>query len=188
MNRRCVIVVLAMMLGVLQLSAQKIQFGTNMLGMVGTGTLNVNAEYAVARHWTVSVGAKYNPFTMDRYQDGVQSRMQLRQRSLSAGVRWWPWYVYSGWWVMWKAQAQEYNWGGIISPQTEEGQRYGLGLTAGYAMMLSPHWNVDFGLGAWGGVRKYVVYSCPTCGRKIDSGVGAFVLPNDLLIGLSYVF
>ena len=78
--------------------------------------------------------------------------------------------------------------GGIFTPDTEEGYMYGGGLSGGYTYMINAHLNVDFGLGMWAGARKFTVYSCPRCGRKVKNGIGAFVLPNDLLIALTYVF
>ena len=103
-------------------------------------------------------------------------------------MRYWPWYVYSGWWVGGKVQYQEYNWGGLTSDKTEEGDRFGAGISAGYTYMLAPHVNLDFGLGLWGGYDKYKRYSCPVCGLTEASGDRFFILPNDVTLALSFVF
>lgn len=169
-------------------SAQKFQVGTNAFGLACLGTLNAEVDYAVSRHWTVGLSGYYNPFSYPREGGDLESRMQLRQRSVAASARWWPWHVYSGWWLSGKVQWQEYNMGGIISQQTEEGEKYGGGVTFGYAYMINPHLNLEMGLGVWGGFKQYTVYSCPRCGTKVAGGSKGFLMPNDLIIALSYVF
>lgn len=165
-------------------SGQKFSVGTNVVGYANLGTLNIEAEYAVAKRWTVSVGAKYNPFSYEA--QGVE--FQNRQQLYAVGVRFWPWHTYSGWWIAGKLQYQEYNAGGILSEKTEEGDRFGAGITAGYTYMLHPKINLQLGLGFWGGVSRYTVYTCPTCGITEDKGFKGFFLPNDIIIGISYVF
>lgn len=87
-----------------------------------------------------------------------------------------------------KAQYQEYNRGGISSPETREGDRFGAGLSGGYTYMLGRHFNIEAGAGVWGGADKYTVYSCPTCGRTLDKGNKTFVMLNEVLLSLTYVF
>ena len=96
--------------------------------------------------------------------------------------------MFSGWWLGGKVQYQEYNRGGIRSAGTEEGDRYGAGLSAGFSYMLHPHLNVSVGAGLWAGYQRYVAYSCPVCGMTEEAGEKTFLLPNDLLLSLSYVF
>ena len=54
--------------------------------------------------------------------------------------------------------------------------------------MLTPHLNLDFGLGLWGGYDRFVTYACPVCGLTEQKGERVFVLPNDLMLSLVYVF
>lgn len=168
------------------LSAQGFSLSTNVVDYAQLGTLNMEASVSLARHWTLNASAKYNPFTFERASEAQQ--MQARQRSVSVGTRFWPWHVYSGWWLAGKLQAQEYNVGGIKSPLTEEGERYGGGLSAGYTYMLHKHINIELGVGIWGGYNRYVGYACPSCGKITDTGEKVFFLPNDLLMSLIYVF
>ena len=139
-------------------SAQRLSVATNVLDYADFGTLNVEGDVAVARQWTL------------------------------VGVRFWPWHVFSGWWIGGKVQYQEYNRGGIRSAVTDEGDRYGAGLSAGFTYMLHPHLNVSVGAGIWGGFQRYTIYSCPVCGVTEESGEKTFLLPNDLALTLSYVF
>ena len=170
-----------------RLSGQEMSVSTNMLGYADFGTFNVETSWGFARHWTATAGLRYAPFTFPG-REGVADAMQSRQRAASLGARFWPWHIHSGWWVSGKAQWQEFNRGGITSASTSEGDRFGTGLAGGYTYMLSPHFNFELGAGLWAGYELYTTYACPTCGRIVDSGEKVFVLPNDLILGLVYVF
>ena len=145
-------------------SAQRLSVATNVLDYADFGTLNVEGDVAVARQWTLTAGAKYNPFL---FKADTPEPLSARQQLYAAGVRFWPWHVFSGWWI---------------------GDRYGAGLSAGFTYMLHPHLNVSLGAGVWGGFQRYTIYSCPVCGVTEESGEKTFLLPNDLALTLSYVF
>ena len=166
--------------------AERFALSTNLLGYAQLGTMNVEASYAVARKWSLTAGMRYNPFTYNK--GDVDNQFQYRQQSYSVGARLWPWHTWSGWWFAAKARYQEYNMGGIISPETSEGDRAGLGLYFGYTLMMSRHFNIEFGSGFWAGVDVYRRYSCPICGLTTDEGRKAFILPDDIMVSLVYVF
>ncbi|MBP5374311.1 MAG: DUF3575 domain-containing protein [Bacteroidales bacterium] len=166
------------------LSAQRWSLSTNALDYADFGTLNLEGGVAAGRHWSLTAVAKYNPFSFE----GEKGTFQARQRLFGAGVRFWPWHVFSGWWAAARLQYQEYNRGGIRELSTDEGDRYGLGLSGGYSYMIHPHLNLDVGAGFWGGYDRYVRYSCPVCGLTESSGEKAFILPSDLMLSLVYVF
>ncbi len=164
--------------------AQDLSVSTNVMDYVNFGTLNVEASYGLARHWTLYAGAKYNPFRFDEGED-----MKLnKQRSVSVGTRYWPWHIFSGWWISGAMRYQEYSFGGMTSPQTSEGDRYGGTLSGGYTYMVTPHFNLDFGLGMWAGYDVYTTYACQRCGRELDSGGRYFILPADIMLALTFVF
>lgn len=167
-------------------SARKFSVSTNLLGYLYLGTMNLDASYGLSRHWSLNAGAEFNPFTFSLA--GKDSQIQSRQQSYELGVRLWPWHIYSGWWVSSRAKYQEYNFGGIFSDETEEGDAYGVGFSAGYSYMVHPHLNLEFGLGFWSGVKKYTVYDCPSCGLAMDAGTKGFIMPDELLLSLVYVF
>ena len=166
-------------------SAQRLSVATNLLDYADYGTLNVEGDLAVGRRWTLTAGAKYNPFL---YKADTPEPLSARQRLYAAGVRFWPWHVFSGWWLGGKVQFQEYNRGGIRSAETGEGDRYGAGLSAGFSYMLHPSLNVSVGAGVWAGYERYTLYSCAVCGMTEGGGEKTFILPNDLALTLSYVF
>ena len=177
---------LAILLFPVSVHAQNASLSTNLAGYAQLGTLNCEASYAVARHWSLTAGLRYNPFT---FSGGAEDgNRQFRQRTVALGTRFWPWHIYSGWWLAAMAQYQEYNIGGFVSPETREGDRVGGALSTGYTYMLGPHFNIEAGTGIWAGRDWYKRYSCPTCGRTIDQGKRTFVMLNEVLLGLSYVF
>lgn len=165
-------------------SGQKFSASTNIMGYADFGTLNAEISTALAKNWTINAFAEYNPWTFK----AKSSPMQNRKQSYALGVRYWPWHVYSGWWFSLKMQYQEYNRGGIFSPETEEGDAYGAAVSAGYTLMLTKFLNLEFGLGIWGGNTKYTCYSCPVCGRITDKGSKLFVLPDEIAVALAFVF
>ena len=147
---------------------------TNIAELAQGATLDMEASVGFSRHWSADADVRYNP-----YFDA------LRQRSFGVGARYWPWYVYSGVWLSGKARYQEYS---MASSATEEGDRYGGSLTAGYSRMLGRHLNLDFGLGLWGGYETYSVYACETCGRIRERGAKYFLRPDQLILALTLVF
>lgn len=179
-------VVLLLVLPVMRVSAQKAAISTDLVGYVNFVAMNVEVSLPVARHWTVNAAARYSPFEFN-LGDGKENARN-KQQTYSAGMRWWPWNVYSGWWLSGKLQYQEYNSGGFLSDTTYEGDRVGAGVSGGYSYMLGKHFNIDFGLGLWGGWDKFSKYACPVCGLTDDAGSKFFVLPTDVIIALSYVF
>lgn len=167
--------------------AQKLSASTNLFGWAFLGTANVEAQYAVAQTWSVAVSGDYNPWTWKAH---TADQFQWRRRSVALGARWWPWHVYSGWWVSGDLRWQEYNEARVLTKDitAEEGDRFGFRLGAGYTVMINSWLNVDFGIRGWGGLRDYTVYACPECGRIVEKGKGVFLLPDEAVVSLMFVF
>ena len=165
----------------LNIGAQTVSVSTNALDYANLGTLNAEVGVATGRHISLSAEALYNPWNWGETRN--------RQRTFSAGVRWWPWNIWAGWWVAAKGQWREYN-GNLFHRDgtTEEGWAAGGGFSIGYALMLSRHFNLDFGAGFWAGSRNYTTYACPRCGRITGRGATGFIGPNDIHASLVYVF
>ena len=167
-------------------SAQKWSVATNIMDYVSLGTLNAEGSVATGRHITLNASARVNPWTFFEGDNGRQ--MQNRHQTYAAGVRYWPWHIYSGWWFSTALQYQEYNRGGIISQSTEEGDAYGISPGAGYSLMLHENLNLDFGLSFWTGQKTFITYACPSCGRITDKGSKWFIMPNEIRVAIQYIF
>ena len=167
-------------------------FSLNFADILFCGTLNAGAQFSVARRVSLDANVRYNNWTYN--DDTPADRFRYAQRTVAAGIRFWPWYVYSGWWIGTKAQYQEYSRGGLFNMKyKEEGDAFGLALSGGYAVQINPWLDIDFGLGFWGGVKNSTTWfledeSCPKCGRQIDKGTRLFLLPNEVFVSLLFVF
>ena len=165
---------------------QQLSVSTNAAGYLNLGGLNGEVGLSLGHHLSLSATATYNPWSFGSEERGY---LQNRQRNFSLGVRYWPWHTYAGWWVSLKGQYREYNRGGLFGKElSEEGDAWGGGLTVGYALMLSRHFNLDFGLGAWAGATAYTQYACPRCGRILASGNKAFLKPDEMIASIVYLF
>lgn len=167
-------------------SAQKWSVATNIMDYVSLGTFNAEGSVATGRHITLNASARVNPWTFFEGDNGRQ--MQNRHQTYAAGIRYWPWHIYSGWWFSAALQYQEYNRGGIISQSTEEGDAYGISPGTGYSLMLHENLNLDFGLSFWTGQKTYITYACPSCGRVTDKGSKWFIMPNEIRVAIQYIF
>lgn len=168
--------------GAQESAAGKGSISTNVAGYANLLTLNAEGSVPVSRRWTVNAGLKYNPFAFGK------EKFRNKQQAYYAGMRYWPWHSYSGWWMSGKIQYQEFNAGGLGRAETSEGDRVGLGLGAGFAYMVGKHFNVEFGASLWGGMEWFTTYSCPVCGDRELSGRKIFILPCDVIIAISYIF
>lgn len=182
--RRTVIISILFCLSI-HCSAQRWSVSTNLVEWAEFGTVNIDGSVAVARHWSLDTGWAYNPWT---FREGSPDQFQDRSLTASVGTRWWPWHVYAGWWVRGCAQYQVYNRGGLLSESSEEADAYGAGIGFGYALLLGERFNIDFGMGVWGGRKDYTVFRCTNCGRIMDQGSKWFVMPNDIMVSLTFIF
>lgn len=193
--RKLVILISSLLLFAAAASAQTWAVAVNAADAIDLGTIGIEGSAAVGQHWSIHAGAKVNPWTFNKHNtwNGLFSepdpdQKQDRKQVYAIGARWWTWNVYSGWWVGAKAQYQEYNRGGILTKTAEEGDAFGAALAGGYSLMLKEHWNLDFGLGVWGGWTKYRKFAYPENGKIIEEGHKWFFLPNEVILSLVYIF
>lgn len=167
--------------------AQKVAVSTNAADWLSLGTMNAEVSLSLAQHFSIYAGLKENPWEFHQQNPVMTVRNQMD--AFYAGVRWWPWYVYSGWWLSMRGQYRKYSYCGVWRPALEEATSIGGGISAGYSLMMGKHLNLDFGMGVWGGVLKgYVLYCCPQCMDIRDSGERPFIRPDDIRVCISYVF
>jgi hypothetical protein len=167
--------------------AQHVAIGTNAVDWVNLGTANIEVGLSIGQHFSISTGGRYNPWTF--YSKRQDLPMHNNVKVAYAGVRYWPWYVFSGWWVGLKGQYEQFMQGGFWRPMLEEGTAVGAGLSGGYTWMVHKHLNLEFGLGLVGGrYTDYARYKCSDCVDLITSGPRNFLKIDDLVIALVYVF
>ena len=177
----------ALMLGASRTAdAQQVSLSTNLFTWANLGTANLEASVSVSKHFTVFAGAKYNPWDLR-----TKSQIPLLNQQITgyAGAKYWPWHVYSGWWIGAKAQFQDFDYAGLLTENLVTGQALGMGLSAGYTFMISPHFNIDLGLGGWGGrVLNYTGYK-DIGGIEVDTqGSRNFVFLDNVIVSVAYIF
>lgn len=177
--------------------AQRFSVSTNLVEWANLGTINGEFGVAVGQHFSIHANARYNNWTFRkgdpeaRFEDPLgenEKQFENRKQAYAVGLRYWPWYIYSGWWFSLQGQYMEYNRGGVFNRTAEEGDAYGGSLGAGYTLMLNKHLNVEFGASVWLGTKDYKVYRCTNCGYVMENTSKFFVLPNDVMVSFVYVF
>lgn len=159
---------------------------TNALTWFALGTINVGAQYEVSRHFTLEGKVKYNPWTFNR---GVEGQFQMNQQSFAFGARYWPWYSFAGWWIGANAQFKNYRTGGLPWMKgSEEGTCYGAGLSLGYSVLITKWFNLDFGIGGWGGYKTYTEYENSQFKNSIGNGQKWFFAPDDVSVSAVFIF
>ncbi len=185
MRKSALVVILLFVISVTS-RAQHVSVSTNALGWADYGTVNLSAGVSLSRHLSFEAGGRYNPFSFQR-QSGLTVRNQ--RKTAFAGVRYWPWYVFSGWWMGVKGQWSEYSRTGIWRFAVDEGTGYGIGLSTGYTWMISKRFNLDFGIGGWGGrLYEHTLYHCLKCMEIRESSPKNFIALDDVSVSLMIMF
>ena len=166
---------------------QKWCLSTNIIDYANFAALNAEAGYSLSQHWSLFLNGKWNPFVFNA-KEGPGKQFQNKSLNLAFGAKFWPFFVYSGFFYGFKFQWQQYNRGGIISPDTYQGDAIGGGISFGYALLLTKNINIEFGVGLWSGWTEYTHHAYPKCGKTIGKGEKWFVYPNDILINICYTF
>lgn len=167
-------------------NAQRASVSTNALTWVNLGTINAEGSISVSKHMTVFAGAKYNPWNI---RTKSKQAFYNRQTAGYAGVKYWPWHVYSGWWFGAKAQYQNFEEAGVFSEGLIKGNALGAGISLGYSFLITPKFNIDFGIGGWGGrLLDYTRYEDFFGFELLESGPRNFVFLDNLILSVSYIF
>lgn len=163
---------------------QNISVASNGADLLFLGSINAEAGYPLSRNCSIHAAASWNPFSYGN----SGSRKQYRHLNLSAGARYWPWYVNAGWFTSARVVWSKYSIGGITSKKSYEGSAVGASVGGGYALMLSKGLNLEMGLCAFVGSAEYTKYSCTVCGMKAGEKNGLVVAPGNVLIQLAFIF
>ena len=169
-------------------NAQKVSVSTDLMDWAYLWTVNAEANVSVSQHVTVLAGAKINPWMYDLKKSGKE--LYECQNTVYAGVRYWPWHVFSGWWIGAKAQYSSFKRTGLFNnPKLKTGKSIGAGLSGGYTFMLNERLNLDLGLGFWGGRHlKYSEYETPKAEVPAINAPKNFIAVDELTVGLMYIF
>ncbi len=168
------------------LLAQKVHISTDLLGYINFGTINGEIGLGLSQHFSVFMQGKYNPFEYKFKSGAVQ--INNRRLSFALGGKYWPWHIYSGWFLSGHGSWVKYNMGGIFGKTTYQGWACGVTLAGGYSLMIRHNLNMEFGAGVMAGYTDYIKYSCPSCGRVKGEDERFFLAPDNVIVQLSFIF
>lgn len=184
--RICILSILILLGTGMAARAQKVSLNTDLVDWGYFGTINLEAGISVSQHFSLMAGARYNPW---EFKTRLDKDMYKKQITEYVGARWWPWYVYSGWWVGAKVQHSYFSETGMWRPALENKQAIGAGLSGGYTLMLHKNLNLEFSAGLWGGrYYKYKLYECPECMVLRTDEPRNFLDIEDISISIMYIF
>ena len=154
-------------------NTSRFAFSTNAVDWAWFVTPNIDVQYAVGRRFTIEATAKFNGWTFFD-QSAEKRNRQCRQ---------------------------EYSRRPVANVfRKEEGDAAGVALSAGYSIQVRSWFNIDVGLGFWGGQKWYKTYesvdrACPECGKRVDRLDGSdapsrsfFLMPDEARIALMFIF
>ena len=155
--------------------AQRVAIKTNTLGWL-TASPNIEAEFILGRHISFNMGVMANPISTDNlkttfvhFQPEVRYWLNRPMVSHYLGVT---------------AFANSFNM--MIKDVHHKGDAFAVGLTYGYAWVLSDHWNMEATAGL--GILRYHQF-------KYDKGTPKPSAPTDtkttiapVRLGLSFVY
>ncbi len=181
-----VAVVLLCIPGVAQ--AQKWAVSTNVLQWASLGTINAECSYSLNQHITFNAGGVANPWDAVSPTD---VKLQNKQYGGYLGAKYWPWHVYSEWWIGAKVQYKNFEQVGILTSKLVRGEALGAGISGGYSFMLGNHFNLDLGAGVWGGsfinYQKYKGTTRVEYELMNEAKKGFFFIDN-LILSIIYIF
>lgn len=160
---------------------------TNAFSWVNLGTINAEGAVGIHDHFTLNAGFTANPWKMET-ATGVN--LMNRQYGGYVGAKYWPWHTFSEWWIGAKAQYKNFEQAGLLTSNLIQGDALGAGISAGYSLMIGGHFNLDFGLGVWGGrLFRYRSYKGNTDKTKlVEDGPRNFFFLDNITVSLAYIF
>lgn len=176
------------------LRAQTVGVKTNIVGDA-LSNVTLGAEVAVAPQWTLEAYGSYNGWTLSHGRHWKHFLFQ-------PAARYWLCEKFSGHFFGLHAHTGKFNVGGFdgrfnwlgtnmhkIAHDRYQGWLLGLGVSYGYAFVLSRHWNAEAEIGLGWAYTKFDRFDCHNCSRLEDRGKHHnYVGPTKAALNLVYVF
>lgn len=165
--------------------AQVVAVKTNLL-YDATTTLNLGVEVALNKHLSLDLSGNYNPWT---FSDDKSLKHWLVQPEL----RYWFLERFNGHFLGVHGLYMDYDMAGINllsvmkSKNAYEGNAYGGGLSYGYQLYLSPHWNIEFTAGVGFVSFKYNKTPFPSDEEKGPKYRNDYFGPTKLGVSIMYI-
>lgn len=131
--------------GCIQLQSQTVAVKTNLL-YDATTTPNLGVEVAFNKHLSLNLSGNYNLWTFS-------DNKSIKHWMAEPEFRYWIHERFNGHYLGAHLQYWDYDFAGVKLPfgmekeYAYQGTAYGGGISYGYQLYLSPHWNVEFTAG-----------------------------------------
>ena len=156
---------------------------------------NLGADVSVGRNVTVGISAGIKPWPRFFFWDWDRNNSRhWRNFAIVPQVRWWPKYVYDGFFMGADFVYTHFNVGNVRFPlglypavrnERQQGSFWGAGLFVGWSWWIARHWRIEIEAGAAGGLAAYDRFDCPHCGTRLGSAKQAAVIPK-LGVNITY--
>lgn len=169
--------------------SQNVALKTNLLYWATT-TPNLGLEASIANKHTLQLFYGLNPW---KFKDDKS----IRHWVLQPEYRYWFCESFNGWFLGVHAMGGEFNVENVKLPfglykglrdHRYEGWYAGGGVTAGYQLPLSEHWNMEVSLGLGYNYIQYDKFKCGKCGEKMGSSHANYFGPTKFALSFLYVF
>lgn len=181
-------------------SAQNFALKTNLL-YDATATINAGIEFKIAPKWTMDISSNFNAWMTPNDSDPDTIDPKWKHWTIQPEARYYFCNPLSRHFIGIHAHTGNFNVGGLNIPlnllgtdfrQLKE-MRYqgwfiGGGVSYGYVIAISTHWNIEFVLGLGYSYTDYDVFLCPACGKQVGSGTHHYVGLTKAAISLAYLF
>jgi hypothetical protein len=139
----------------------------------------MEVSMALNRNVSLHLPVYYNPFVF-------KDNKKIQQFTIFPGLRYWLLESYVDGFAGINAIASSYHitW----KDYRYEGDAYGFGISAGYAWLLSPRWNLELEGGIGLVKANYTKSECYKCGKKISEENEWKAIPNKVALSLIYLF
>ena len=178
--------------------AQSFSVSTNIVDWADFGTMNVEAGLPLSKHFSLHAQARVNPWQFGlkegdaSYEDIVdidKAGFIKKKTAIGASVRYWPWYVFSGFWVKGKVQFCAYDKGGkFLGQERRIGDAIGGGIGLGYTWMLNANWNIEVGVTGWAGMTSEAIRENIITPKVTDPEWKKFIQLDEVIVAFVYVF
>jgi len=196
--RSRIIILLILSFHVISARGQNFSVSTNVADWADFITMNVELGIPLAQHFSVHAQTRINPWVFgikegeasyDDIVDLEKAGFLKKKTQVGLSARYWPWYVFSGFWVKGKLQFSSYDRGGkFLGAERKIGDAFGGGLGVGYTFMLSTNWNIEAGAGFWGGMTHESVRENVVTPKAPDAVWKRFIALDEIVVAFVYVF
>ncbi|MEG1665314.1 MAG: DUF3575 domain-containing protein [Mucinivorans sp.] len=192
--KRISVITLLTLLTICSVVAQgRLGLKTNLLYGAVSFTPNLGIEIGLGQRTTLDISGGYNWFNLDGHK---KNNKKLVHWLIQPEIRYFLCEKFNGHFFGLHALFSQYNVGGYNLPMLfgrgsdayrHQGWAAGVGITYGYQVMLSAHWNLEFSLGVGYARLEYDKYDCPTCGKNLGRQVKNYFGPTKAAISLIYI-